>query len=61
MQYHVFVVMAVAADGLVQLGAWISADTVMANFRFRTCSEILLRSLTGDVLVTCVIIGLKLK
>ena len=35
---HIFVVMAVAADGLVPLGDRASADAVMTRFRSRVCS-----------------------
>ena len=51
---HVFVVMAVAADGLVPLYARASADTVMAKFRCCICSQITPEELAGDVSVNCV-------
>ena len=53
-QNHVFVVTAVAADGLVPLYARASADTVMANFRSCICSQITPQELAGDVSATCV-------
>ena len=58
-QNHVFIVMAVAADGLV-LGARAFADTGLGKFRSCTCSWIIPQGLTGDVAVTCAIIGLWL-
>ena len=58
-QNHVFIVMAVAADGLV-LGASALADTVLGKFRSCTCSWIIPQGLAGDVSVTCAIIGLWL-
>ena len=58
-QNHVFVVIAVAADGLV-LGARAFADTVFGKFRSCTCSWIIPQRLAGDVSVTCAIIGLWL-
>ena len=56
-QNHIFVVMAVAPDGLV-LGARAFADTVWCKFRSCTCSWIIPQGLAGDVSVTCAIIGL---
>ena len=53
-QNHVFVVMAVAADGLVPLYVRTSTDTVMAKFRCCICSQIIPQELTGDVSVNCV-------
>ena len=53
-QNHIFVVMAVAADGLVQ-GARAFADTVLGKFRSCTCSWIIPQGLGGDVSVTCAI------
>ena len=58
-QNHVFIVMAVAAAGLV-LGARAFVDTVLGKFRSCTCSWIIPQGLAGDVSVTCAIIGLWL-
>ena len=58
-QDHVFLVIAVAADGLV-LGARTFADTVLGKFRSCTRSWIIPQRLAGDVSVTCAIIGLWL-
>ena len=58
-QNHVFIVMAVAADGLV-LGVRAFADTVLDKFRSCTCSWIIPQGLACDVSVTCAIIGLWL-
>ena len=58
-QNHVFVVITVAAGGLV-LGARAFADTVLGKFRSCTCSCIIPQRLPGDVSVTCAIIGLWL-
>ena len=58
-QNHIFVVMAVAADGLV-LGARAFADTVLGKFRSCTCSWIIPQGLGGDVSVTRAIISLWL-
>ena len=58
-QNHVFVVISVAADGLV-LGARAFADTVLGKFRACTCSWIIPQRMAGDVSVTCAIISLWL-